>query len=115
MIRIPLLIAAVALALPGWAAAQDGVEVDVDIGGTAPADASGPLRLSADGYGAGVAIDQEGTTHVGWLERRPDARDVMRYCRVERPGPRAGTSRHSTCRASRSAGRSAFRATLRCG
>ena len=47
---------------------------------------TGPLALSAKGYGPDVAIDEEGTTHVAWQEPRAGGRDVIRYCRVQRPG-----------------------------
>ncbi len=77
----------VAATTGGVAAGQStSVDVDVAVGGGAAAAVTEPLRLSADGYGAGVAVDDEGTTHVGWLEPRPGARDVVRYCRVPRPG-----------------------------
>ena len=47
---------------------------------------TGPLALSANGFGPDVAIDEEGTTHVAWQEPRAAGRDVIRYCRVQRPG-----------------------------
>lgn len=61
-------------------------EVVVDVGGTPPVGVTGPITLSGDGYGPGVAVDEEGTTHVAWLKLRPDGGDEVAYCRVPRPG-----------------------------
>lgn len=81
----------------GVAAGQGpGTDVDVSIGGVASPDATRPIRLSANGYGPGLAVDEEGTTHVGWLEPRPGARDVVRYCRVVRPGTACGDGKTFT-------------------
>ncbi len=87
-VRVPvvsLAFIAVLLVFTGAAQAQTPPsQVAVSIGGSSGPQPTAPIELSRHGYGADLAVAEDGTVHAAWLEPAADLRDTLHYCRLPR-------------------------------